>query len=231
MRELTNSPYFGIILSILFFEIGLWVNRKTKISILNPLLIAVIGVLLFLTVFNIEFESFNKGGSLISFFLGPATVVLAVPLFKQIKLLKSNFIPILIGVTVGSLTSIISVFFLGKVFGLKEEIILSLIPKSVTTPIGIEISNQIGGISPITVGAIVMTGIIGAVIAPIICKVFKIKDEVAKGIAIGTASHAVGTTKAMEMGETEGAMSSIAIGMAGLITVFLAPFLVLILFK
>lgn len=222
-----DTPYFGILISIIFFEIGLLLQKKTKISLLNPLLVSITGIIIVLTVFNIDLEQYNKGGRLISFFLGPATVILAVPLYKQLALLKKYYLSILVGITIGSVTSIASVIFLGRIFGLSEVIILSFIPKSVTTPIGIEISEHLGGIPDLTVGMIVMTGIIGAVLGPTICKAFKIKNEVAVGAAIGTASHALGTTKAIELGETEGALSSLAIGVAGLITVILATMITL----
>ena len=138
-------------------------------------------------------------------------------------LLKKNFIPIIIGITIGSLVGILSVISISVFFKLDSLITISLLSKSVTTPIGIEITNQLGGLTPVTVLAIIISGIIGAVVAPTVCKVFKITNPVAVGVSIGTASHAVGTSKAFEIGETEGAMSSLSIGIAGVITVFLAP--------
>lgn len=159
------------------------------------------------------------------FFLGPATVILAVPLYRQRELLKANLAAILIGITAGCVAAVSSMIILTNIFNIEGAIAASLIPKSVTTPIGIEISRQIGGIPSITVGAITIAGISGAVIGPMVCNAFRIKDEVAVGIAIGTASHAVGTTKAMELGETQGAMSGLAIGVAGLTTVLIVPLL------
>ncbi|MCM0646923.1 LrgB family protein [Clostridium swellfunianum] len=226
MRELFDTPLFGIMISLLTFEIGVYLNKKTKKAIFNPLLISQSLIILFLIKFNISVESYNKGGQLISFFLAPATVILAVPLYRKIKLLKENAAPILIGITAGSVAGMVSVILLGKLFGLQELIKTSMIAKSVTAPIGIEISNQIGGVSAITVAAIIITGIFGAVAGDLICKLLRIKDKVAVGTAIGTAAHALGTTKAMELGETEGAMSSLSIGVAGLITVVLAPVMV-----
>jgi predicted murein hydrolase (TIGR00659 family) len=223
MKELVNTPLFGITTSLLAFELGYYVNKKTKIAFLNPLFLSQALIIIFLLRFNISFEAYNKGGQLISFFLAPATVILAVPLYKKIALLKQNALPIIIGITAGSICGMISVVLLSKLLGLSEVIKLSIIPKSVTVPIGVEISAQVGGLQSITVAAIIITGILGAIIGPYICKLFSIKDKVAIGIAIGTASHALGTTKAMELGETEGAMSSLSIGVAGLITVFLAP--------
>lgn len=230
MNVFLDTPYFGILLSILFFEMGLWIYKKTKITLLNPLLISIISIMAVLTIFPIDITYYSKGGNFISFFLGPATVILAVPLYKQMELLKTNFIPIILGIAMGCVTAISSVSLLSRGFNMDTTIALSLIPKSVTTPIGLVISEDIGGIPAITVGVIIITGIVGAVMGPTICNVFKIKDEVAVGIAIGTASHAVGTTKAMELGETQGAMSSLAIGVAGLITVLLVPLLMNLLY-
>ncbi|WP_099187247.1 LrgB family protein [Tepidibacter mesophilus] len=221
-----NNPIFGVLITILAFEISVLINKKTKLSILNPIFISMIIIISFLLILDIDFDSYNKGASFITFFLTPATVMLAVPLYKQVDLLKKNLLPILIGVFVGCLTSISSIIFLSKYLNVNTKISLSLIPKSITTPIGIEVSNQIGGIPSITIVCIIITGVIGAVLGPPLCKFFKIKDKVAIGVSIGTSSHALGTTKAMELGETEGAMSSLSIGIAGIITLLLAPILI-----
>lgn len=226
MRALIDTPNFGIILSLVAFEIGVLINRKTRSALLNPLLLAIILVIAVLLTFDIPIGSYNKGGSFILFFLGPATVVLAVPLFRQIELLKKNIIPILGGITAGTVTSITSVILLSRLFHIDLSVAVSMLPKSVTTAIGMEISKQIGGITSLSVAVIVLTGIAGAVMGPAICTLFRIRDEVAVGISIGTASHAVGTSKAMELGETQGAMSGLSIGIAGLITVILAPIFV-----
>ncbi|MBC5626429.1 LrgB family protein [Clostridium sp. NSJ-49] len=223
MDIFTNNMFFGLFISLIAFEIGLIIYRKTKFPLFNPLLIAIIIVIGFLKVFNIDFDTYNQSGQFINMFLGPATIVLAVPLYKQFELLKKNFIPIIIGITIGSLVGILSVISISVFFKLDSLITISLLSKSVTTPIGIEITNQLGGLTPVTVLAIIISGIIGAVVAPTVCKVFKITNPVAVGVSIGTASHAVGTSKAFEIGETEGAMSSLSIGIAGVITVFLAP--------
>jgi predicted murein hydrolase (TIGR00659 family) len=228
MEELINTPYFGLIISILTFELGIYLNNKTKLSLFNPLLVSIVLTISILIAFNIDLEIYNKGGDLLSFFLGPATVILAVPLYNRLDLLKTNYKAILIGITTGTLTGIVSIIYLTKLFKLDVGVGLAMIPKSVTTPIGMEISKQIGGISSITVAAIILTGILGAVIGPFICNLFGIKNKVAVGIAIGTSSHAVGTSRAIELGETEGAMSGLAIGIAGLITVFLVPVLLTI---
>ncbi|WP_315673590.1 LrgB family protein [Clostridium sp. 19966] len=225
MKDLLTSPMFGIIVSILAYEIGLFLNRKTKLPIFNPLLVGIIIVVLFLKLFKIDVEFYNIGGDYISMFLAPATVILAVPLYKQINVLKKNFLQIIVGITVGCLTSISTVYLSTQLLGMRHDVGRSLIPKSITTPVGMQVSKQIGGIPSITVAAIIITGIIGAIVAPIVCKVFKIHDGVARGIAIGTASHAVGTSKAMEMGEIEGAMSGLSIGIAALMTVIITTVL------
>lgn len=226
MTEIVNTPLFGVIISIITFEIGILIHRKTKNIVFNPLLISITLIIFFLLRFDISLEVYNKGGSLISFFLTPATIILAVPLYKKFKIFKANALPILIGITAGSLSAILSVSILSKILGFSDNILRSLIPKSITTPIGIEITKQIGGIPSLTATAIIITGIFGAIIGPVICKIFKIEDEVATGVAMGTAAHAIGTSKAIDMGETQGAMSSVAIGIAGLITVILAPIII-----
>lgn len=223
MSSIVNNPLFGIFLTLFAFEIGMAIYKKTKMPVLNPLLIAIAIVIAILLIFHINFKTYNIGGNFINAFLGPATVILAVPLYKQLQLLKDHFVPIITGIIVGSLSSMCCVIIMGYFLGIKHELIASLIPKSVTTPIGVEVSSGLGGIPSITVIAIIITGITGAVIAPMVCKVLKIEHEVAIGVSMGTASHAVGTTKALEIGETHGAMSSLSIGVAGLITVFLAP--------
>lgn len=228
MEELINTPYLGLIISILTFELGIYLNKKTKLSLFNPLLVSIVLTIIILISFNIDLKIYNKGGDLLSFFLGPATVILAVPLYHKIELLKANYKAILIGISTGTLTGIITIIYLTKLFNLNLALSLALIPKSVTTPIGMEISKQIGGITTITVAASITTGILGSIIGPFICKLFGIKNKVAIGVAIGTSAHAVGTSRAIEMGETEGAMSGLAIGIAGLITVFLVPILLII---
>ncbi|MGH4119752.1 LrgB family protein [Clostridium sp.] len=231
MNSLLNNSLFGIMLSLFAFEVGCYINKKTKIPIFNPLLISITIVIGVLVGFQIDFNVYNKGGEFINMFLGPATVILAVPLYKQISLLKKHVVPILVGIFIGSTVGIISIILLSHALGLNEILIKSLAPKSVTTPIGIEISKQMKGIAPITVAAIVISGIFGAIVGQPIFKLLRIKSKIAIGISLGTASHAVGTAKALEIGETEGAMSSLAIGIAGLMTVFLAPIIYTILIK
>ena len=226
MKELLETPLFGILISLFAFELGSFLNKKTKISLLNPLLVATVFIIFILVVFQIDVETYNIGGDYISFFLGPATVILAVPLYEQMERLKSNWFSILAGIFIGSLSCMLFVIFLSGIFGLTKEILLSVIPKSITTPMGIELSKSFGGNAGITVASIMVTGLTGAVITPLICKIFRIKDKIAKGIAFGTAAHAVGTSRALEEGEIEGAMSSLSIGIAGIWTSLLAPVLV-----
>lgn len=226
MKEVLSISLFGVLISLVAFEIGLVVNRKTKIALFNPLLIAILIVIIVLKFSNISLDSYNQGGKIISFLLAPATVALAVPLYKNYLLLKKNAFPIIMGIISGSTISIVSIIVLSRLFNINSDLGLSLVPKSVTTPIGIEVSKQIGGIPEVTVAAIVITGITGSILAPYIFKLIKVKDKVAIGVAIGTTSHALGTSKAIEMGEVEGAMSGLSIGIAGLVTVFLAPIII-----
>ena len=223
MDIISNNMFFGIFISLISFEIGLFIYKKTKLPIFNPLLTATILILCFLKIFNIDFDTYNNGGQFINIFLGPATIVLAVPLYKKLNLLKENFLPIFSGILVGSLVSVLSVISIATFLGLDNSLTVSLLSKSVTTPIGIEITNSLGGSSSITVLAIVLSGIIGAIVGPTVFKVLKINNPISRGVSLGTASHAVGTSKALEIGEQEGAMSSLSIGVAGIVTVFLAP--------
>ena len=223
MNAIINSPLFGILLTLVTFEIGVTISKKFKYSFLNPLLIANILIVGFLLITGISLESYNVGGDYISVMLSPATVVLAVPLYRQISKLKQFWKPILAGIFAGSLTSLACVIVVSKLVGLSNTLMLSLLPKSITIPMGSVVSAQIGGIPPVTIIAITITGITGAVSAPAVCRFCRIKHKVAQGIAIGTASHALGTTRAMEMGEVQGAMSSLSIGVAGLFTAIVTP--------
>ena len=223
MKDVIASPVFGVLISIMAYLIGYSIKKKFKLSIFNPLLIAIIILVLVLLTFKIDYDDYNNGGEIISFFLAPATVSLALPLYKKFELFKKNAIPILLGIICGALSEIISVVVLSKLFNLSEELTISLIPKSITTPIGMALSEELGGLPSITVMAIIITGILGSIIGPFLDKIFKINDPVAMGIAMGNSSHAVGTARAMEIGEVEGAMSSLTIAIAGVITVIIAP--------
>lgn len=225
MEGITSNPLFGVIISLIAFEIGKFIFEKTKMAIFNPLLIATLIVMGFLQIFNISVGDYMLGGNLIVFFLAPATVVLAIPLYQKMDLLKKYFIPIIGGGVVGAIVAIISVIILGKILGIDHQLLVSFMPKSITTPIGIELSKMLGGIPSITVFAIIITGITGNVTAPFIYTIFKIKNPIAKGLGLGISSHAVGTSRAIEMGEVEGAMSALAIVIAGILTIILAPIL------
>ena len=220
MKEfLSESIIFGAVLSLAAYEIGLLMKKKFKLAILNPLLIGTICVIGFLLIFRIDYKEYNEGAKYISYLLTPATVCLAVPLYEQLSLLKKNFMAVAVGILSGVLASLVSVLALAKLFDLNHQQYVTLLPKSITTAIGLGVSEELGGLVTITVAVIVITGILGNVIAEFICKVFKIHEPIAKGLALGTASHAIGTAKAMEMGQIEGAMSSLAIAVAGLLTV------------
>lgn len=219
MEAYLNTPLFGIVLSLGAFAVGTWIHKKLKFPLANPLLIAICLVILVLQFFSIPVAYYQQGGNFLSLFLAPATASLALQIYRQRTLLQKALLPILIGSAVGSLSSMGSVYLLCKWFRLEDTLTMSLLPKSVTTPIAMELSEQFGGIPSVTVAAVVLTGIMGAIFAPLLIKLFRVKDPIAAGVAIGTSSHALGTSKALEIGETEGAMSGIAIGTAGLMTV------------
>ena len=222
MSELWASPYFGIALSILAFWAGEKLQKKLKSPFCNPLLIAILIIVIILLVFDIPYDSYNEGGAVINMFLAPATACLAVSIYTKLQLLKENAIPILVGCTAGSLSSMGSVYVLCKLFGLDEAMTASLLPKSITTPIAVEVCQTHGGIVPVTVIAVIFTGILGSILAPYLIKLFWVKNPITAGLAIGACSHAVGTSKAIEFGETEGAMSGLAIGVCGILTVIIS---------
>lgn len=222
LNEVLYSPYFGVVLSIFMYQVGIIISRKIQNPIANPLLIAVILIIAFLKLFDIPMEAFNKGGDLINLFLAPATAALAVPIYKNLQILKANLKPILAGTIVGSFASMAVIFGLCKLFGLDHTLTASLLSKSVTTPIAMGVTEQLGGIVPIGIAAVIFTGITGSIIAPFMVKLFRVEDPVAQGVGIGTCSHAVGTTRAIAMGELQGAMSGIAMGLAGFFTVLWA---------
>lgn len=220
---INNSVYFGVVISLLTYILGIQLKKKFKLSILNPLLVSMVLVILVLVMFDIDYEVYNQGGKYISYLLTPATVCLAIPLYQQLDLLKKNFKAIISGILTGVLTSLASILILSAIFNLSHELYVSILPKSITTAIGIAVTEELGGVATITVGLIVLTGILGNVIGQGVCKLFKIKNPISVGLAFGTASHAMGTTKALELGEVQGAMSSLSIAVSGLLTVALAP--------
>ena len=198
-------------------------KKKLKWPICNPLLISIVAEIIFLVAFDIPYESYNAGAKYLSYLLTPATVCLAIPLYEQVELLKKHSKAIVLGLISGVITSLVCVLVLALLFHFDHAQYVTLLPKSITTAIGMGISEELGGYVTITVAVIIITGVIGNMLAETVCRIFKIEEPVAKGIAIGASSHAVGTVKAMEIGEIEGAMSSLAIAVAGLMTVVLAP--------
>ncbi|HCW53931.1 MAG TPA: hypothetical protein DG753_09385 [Clostridium sp.] len=218
-----NSVFFGGIISLITYGIGVLIKRKFKLAIFNPLLISIAITIAFLLAFNINYDKYYDGAKYISYLLTPATVCLAIPLYEKIELLKKNWKAIGIGVICGVLANFVCVFILARALKLGHQEYVTLIPKSITTAIGMSVSEEIGGIVTISVAVIIVTGIFGSMVAEGVCNLCRIKNPVAKGIAIGSCSHAIGTSKAMEMGQIEGAMSSLAIVMTGLLTVICAP--------
>ncbi len=219
---LTNSVFFGAFLSLLFYEIGLWCKKKWKKAFLNPLLISIVLTIAVLLIFKIPYAVYNNGAKYLSYLLTPATICLAVPLYEQIEALKKNYKAILAGITAGIFTSVVLVLVLSVMMGLSHAEYVTFLPKSITTAIGMGVSEQLGGYVSITVAVIIVTGVLGNIIAEPVCKLFRITDPVAKGIGIGSASHAIGTARANEMGKVEGAMSGLSIAVSGLLTVIVA---------
>lgn len=223
MKEIVfSSPFFGITISIVAYSIGVWLNKKTKMALINPLLISYVIIIPLLILLNIPLEWYKRGGDIINMFLSPATAVLAITVYRQRKLLKDHILSVIVGSIAGSLTSLLVVYALCRLLLMPDEITVSMLPKSITTPMAIAVSESLGGIEAVTVLAVIITGISGNILGPFLIKVFRIKNEIAQGMAMGAASHAVGTSKAIELGEVQGALSSIALVMSGIITVILS---------
>lgn len=220
MKEfVTQSVYFGVVLSLIGYEIGLFLKKKCRSPLVNPLIIAVILIIGVLLAFQIDYQDYSNGARYITYFLTPATVSLAIPLYRQLETLKKHFVAIFLSIFSGVLSAMGSIFLLALAFGLNHSQYVTLLPKSITTAIGMGVSEKMGGIVSLTVVAISITGIGGNIMAEAVLKIFKIKEPIAKGLAIGTSSHAMGTMKAIELGEIEGAMSSLAIVVTGILTV------------
>lgn len=227
LNAIYENPLFGIILSLLAYEIAVFIyNKSNKFVLLNPLLVSVAMVIAFLLIFDIPYDTYNNGGQFLTMLISPITVVLAVPLYLQIKALRDNAGIILTAIFFGAVASVVGICTYQTFFPMEEAVFASLIPKSITTAIAVEVSEQFGGITGITVVAVAFTGLFGAIFSPVMVKIFGIKNDIAKGLAIGTSSHVLGTTKAIEMGEKVGAMSSLSIAIAGVVTVIVAPFIV-----
>lgn len=219
-REIfSNSLFFGVLISLSGYELGIFLKRKTRLSVMNPLLVSIVFVIGVLSLFHIDYEVYNSGGKYLSYLLTPATVCLAIPLYKQIELLKKYGMAIAAAVFAGTVTSLASVLILSLLFRLGHTMYVTLLPKSITTAIGMGMSEELGGLVNITVTVIVVTGVLGNVLGEWVFKWFHIKDRIARGLALGTSAHAIGTSKAMELGDIEGAMSSLAIVTTGLLTV------------
>ncbi len=218
INQLLYSPFFGIALTMGAYALGVYINKKTKLIVLNPLVVAAIIIMVLLSVLNIDYYAYETGADYIAVLLVPATVCLAIPVYKKISVLKENILPVVIGCAVGAAVAITSVYILCNLFGLTDTLTKSLLPKSVTSAFGMVISQNLGGIPSVTIICILLTGIMGVLLSPFMIKIFRVKNPVARGLAIGASSHALGTTKALELGETEGALSSIAVAITGCIT-------------
>ena len=216
----TSSVFLGVFISLVSYGIGCLLKRKLKWSILNPLLISIILTIVLLLVLDVDYGTYYEGAKYISYLLTPATIALAIPLYEQFELLKKNWLAVLLGVCSGAITSMGSVLILSLLFRFDHATYVTFLPKSITTAIGMGVSEELGGYVSLTVAVIIITGVLGNVMAEAVCRIFRITEPIARGIGIGSASHAVGTAKAMEMGEVEGAMSSLSIVVSGVLTVF-----------
>ena len=220
-----SSPFLGLALSAAAWQAGCWLQKKTGFILCNPLLVAAALVIGVLALFRIPYQAYALGGDFIKLMLGPVTAVLALNIYNQRAILKQHFLPVLVGCLAGSLTSVGSILLLCRVFRVEEALTASLLPKSVTTAIAIGIAESRGGLGGVAAAAVMAAGLTGAVFAPLFAKLFHVTDPVAEGLAIGACSHALGTTRAMEIGQIQGAMSSIAICVCGILTSLLALFL------
>ncbi|MDD6401378.1 MAG: LrgB family protein [Lachnospiraceae bacterium] len=217
-----NSIFAGVTLSLVAYMIGVELKKKFKLGIFNPLLVSIVVAIAVLAIGKVDYETYNEGAKYISYLLTPATVCLAIPLYEQWQLLKKHYKAVLFGLLVGVLTSLTTVFVLAKIFDLSHSEYVTLLPKSITTAIGMGVSEELGGYVTITVAVIIITGVLGNIFGEIICKVFRINEPISKGLALGASSHAIGTAKAIEMGEVEGAMGGLAIAVSGILTVLFA---------
>ena len=221
---LTTSTFFGVFLSLITYHIGIFVRKKTGLTFLTPLVTATVIVIVVLVLTGIDYETYKASTSVLTYFLTPATVCLAIPLYQKLEILKKNFVAVILGILSGVLVSALTILVFCILFKFDHIAYVSLLPKSITTAIGISVSEELGGIVAITTAAIIIAGNVGGMFAEIIFKMFGIKEPISKGLALGTASHVMGTSKAMELGELEGAMGSLAIAVAGIITVVVLPF-------
>lgn len=218
-----NATYWGVPLTIIAYQIGLLAKKKFKLAIFNPMIIAVLIIIPILKLLNISYDVYYDSNNIMNYLLTPATICLAVPLYEKISILKDNIVAIIVGILSGVFTAMISITLICKLFSLDKEIFTTFLPKSLTTAIGMAISSELGGIVAITVAVIIITGITGGIISDVIFKIFKIDEPISKGLALGTASHVIGTVKANEYGTVSGAVSSLSIATTGLFTVIIAP--------
>ena len=217
-----NSLYIGFLISLASYAMGVWLRKKTGLPFVNPLLVSILLVIGFLLLTGVSYNSYAAGSEIISYLLTPATICLAVPLYQQFNLLKKNWKAVVAGLVSGVLSSLVCILLMALLFKFDHNTYVTFLPKSITTAIGIGVAEEYGGYVSLAVIVIVITGVIGNVLAEAVLKLFRIEEPIAKGIAIGSSSHAVGTTKAMELGQIEGAMSSLSIVVCGLLTVILA---------
>ena len=216
---LEQSVFFGVTVSIAAYEAGSLLKKKYHSALFTPLLLSVAATIVLLVLFRIDYDTYYEGAKYLSYLLTPATVCLAIPMYEQLELLKKNLKAVMVGILSGVLMSLGCILVMAIVFGLNHETYVTLLPKSITTAIDMGVSEELGGYVTITVATIVITGVLGNIIGESLCKLFHIEEPIAKGVALGTASHAIGTARAMEMGEIEGAMASLSIAVAGLLTV------------
>lgn len=216
---LARSLFFGAGISLLFYEVGLLLKKRFKLAVLNPLLIAILCVMASLKVLGVPYSDYNAGAQYLSWLLTPATVALAVPLYEELGLLRKNLPAVAGGILAGTFAGLAGILLLCRVFALDHQLYVTFLPKSITTAIGMGVAEELGGVAALTVAAIILTGILGNVAAEGLFRLFRIHDPIARGLALGTGAHAIGTAKAMELGEVEGAMSSLSIAVAGLLTV------------
>ena len=222
---LLESQFSGLFLSLAFFQLARWLNRKAGREVISPLLFATLLCIAVLLVFDIDFEVYNRGAQYLDVLLTPATICLAIPLYRQYELLRRNAVAVLAGSVAGVAAHMAGCLLMLAVFRMEAAEFITLLPKSITTAIGKSLSAELGGYPAITMAAIMITGLFGAAIAPALLRLFRVRDPLAQGRAIGTASHAAGTSTAVQMGEVQGAASSLAIVVTGLMTVVAAPLL------
>lgn len=216
------SMFARVVLSLIAYLLGVMLKKKLKLGIFNPLLISIVVSIIVLLIGKIDYNTYNEGAKYLSWLLTPATVCLAIPLYEQWELLKQNYKAVIFSLLAGTVTSLTTVFALAKLCGLSHEEYVTLLPKSITTAVGMGVSEELGGYVTITVAVIIITGVVGNMFGELICKLFKITEPISKGLAFGASSHAIGTAKAIEIGEVEGAMSGLAIAVSGILTVALS---------